>query len=175
MTGYSDFLKKKLITTMPTGFEPFALPDRLYSYQQDLVQWACKRGKASLFCMTGTGKTIMQSSWADAVQSETSGNVLILAPLAVAKQTVREAKKIGINVNYCRNESEIKRGIELWSNPGDVVYDPFSGIGSTQYVALKNGRKGLGSELKESYFKQAVLNCKAAFNDTMPLFAEANK
>lgn len=67
----------------------------------------------------------------------------------------------------------IRRGIELWSNPGDVVYDPFTGIGSTQYVAIKNGRRGIGSELKESYFKQAVLNCKAAFNDTMPLFQDA--
>lgn len=67
----------------------------------------------------------------------------------------------------------IRRGIELWSNPGDVVYDPFTGIGSTQYVAIKHGRRGLGSELKESYFKQAVLNCKSAFNDTMPLFREA--
>lgn len=67
----------------------------------------------------------------------------------------------------------IERAIHLWSNPGDVVYDPFTGIGSTQYVAIKNGRKGLGSELKESYFRQAVLNCKAAFNDTMPLFSES--
>ena len=67
----------------------------------------------------------------------------------------------------------IERAVHLWSNPGDVVYDPFTGIGSTQYVAIKNGRRGLGSELKESYFKQAVLNCKAAFNDTMPLFQDA--
>lgn len=67
----------------------------------------------------------------------------------------------------------IERGIKLWSNPGDTVYDPFTGIGSTQYVALKNGRKGLGSELKESYYKQAVLNCQYATRETMPLFAEA--
>lgn len=113
MSEYHDFLKRKLITTMPSGFEPFALSDRLYSYQDDLVRWACKRGKAALFTMTGTGKTMMQSAWADAVQSETSGNVLILAPLAVAKQTVREAKKIGININYCRHSDEVKRGINI--------------------------------------------------------------
>ena len=50
----------------------------------------------------------------------------------------------------------IKRCIELWSNPGDIVMDPFAGIGSTPYVALRMGRRGLGVELKQSYYKQAV-------------------
>ena len=113
MTNYQEFLKKKLITTMPTGFDPASMPDQLYPYQSDLATWACKRGKAALFTMTGTGKTMMQSAWADSVQSETSGNVLLLAPLAVAKQTVREAKKIGININYCRHDQEVKRGINI--------------------------------------------------------------
>lgn len=54
----------------------------------------------------------------------------------------------------------IQRGIELWTNPGDIVLDPFNGIGSTVYQALKMDRRGLGIELKESYFKQSVLNCE---------------
>lgn len=56
----------------------------------------------------------------------------------------------------------IERGIELWSNQGDVVFDPFTGIGSTGYQALKSGRKFIGCELKESYWKQAVANLRAA-------------
>lgn len=56
----------------------------------------------------------------------------------------------------------IKRCIELWTNPGDIVLDPFTGIGSTPYVALRMGRRGLGVELKESYYKQAVANCHMA-------------
>lgn len=59
----------------------------------------------------------------------------------------------------------IQRGIELWSNPGDIVFDPFSGIGSTQYMALRLGRRGIGSELKESYFKCAVDNCNMALDE----------
>lgn len=114
MSSYHDFLKKKLITTMPTGFEPSMLPNKLYPYQADLVNWSCKRGKSALFTMTGTGKTMMQTSWAEAVQSETSGNVLLLAPLAVAKQTVREAAKLGLQVTYCRDHTETKKhGIHI--------------------------------------------------------------
>ena len=65
----------------------------------------------------------------------------------------------------------IRRGIRLWTNPGDVVLDPFTGIGSTGYVALGMGRKFLGAELKRSYFDQAVANLKVAHHVTMPLFA----
>ena len=52
----------------------------------------------------------------------------------------------------------IERAIHLWSNPGDVIFDPYSGIGSTGYMAIKTGRKFVGSELKTAYFNQAVKN-----------------
>ena len=58
--------------------------------------------------------------------------------------------------------SVIYRCLELWTNPGDLIFDPFSGIGSTGYVAVKNGRQYLGFELKKSYFDQSVKNLKAA-------------
>lgn len=53
----------------------------------------------------------------------------------------------------------IEQCIELWTNPGDIVFTPFLGIGSEIYQALKMHRKGVGIELKESFFKQAVKNC----------------
>jgi hypothetical protein len=53
----------------------------------------------------------------------------------------------------------IRRGIELWTNPNDVVLDPFDGIGSVGYVALEMERRHIGIELKDSYYKQAVANC----------------
>jgi DNA modification methylase len=56
----------------------------------------------------------------------------------------------------------IERLIHLYTNPGDTVLTPFMGIGSEVYQAVKMGRKGIGFELKESYFQQAKLNCNAA-------------
>ena len=68
----------------------------------------------------------------------------------------------------------IRRGIQLWTNPGDIVLSPFMGIGSEGFVALEMGRKFVGVELKKSYFDQAVRNLDAATREaTVDLFAEA--
>lgn len=56
----------------------------------------------------------------------------------------------------------IERAIKLWSNPGDLVYDPFTGIGSTGYVAVRLNRRFVGSELKRSYFDHAVRHIERA-------------
>lgn len=58
----------------------------------------------------------------------------------------------------------IRRGLKLWSNPGDVVLSPFAGIGSEGYVALQEGRKFIGAELKASYYRQAAANLATAAN-----------
>lgn len=56
----------------------------------------------------------------------------------------------------------IRRGINLWTNENDIVFTPFMGIGSEVYQALKMNRRGIGIELKESYYQQAVKNCEKA-------------
>lgn len=55
----------------------------------------------------------------------------------------------------------IRRGVELWTNPGDIVLTPFAGIGSELYVAVEMGRRAVGVELKASYYQQAVRNLHA--------------
>lgn len=68
----------------------------------------------------------------------------------------------------------IERCIDLWSNPGDVVLTPFLGIGSEVYSAVEMGRRGIGFEIKESYFRQAKKNIAALYEArTTNLFAEA--
>lgn len=59
----------------------------------------------------------------------------------------------------------VERAVRLWTNPGDVVFSPFAGIGSELYTALKLGRRAVGIELKRSYFRQAVANCRGVEND----------
>lgn len=66
----------------------------------------------------------------------------------------------------------IRRGIDLWTNPGDVVLSPFTGIGSEGFVAVEMGRKFVGAELKQSYFEQAARNLAAAEQEqTQDLFS----
>lgn len=65
----------------------------------------------------------------------------------------------------------IRRGVLLWTNPGDIVLSPFMGIGSEGYVSLELGRRFVGVELKASYFAQARANLPAALAKTQTLFA----
>jgi DNA modification methylase len=67
----------------------------------------------------------------------------------------------------------IERCIDLWSNPGDTVFTPFLGIGSEVYAAVQSGRKGIGCELKPSYFAQAARNLATASEVMEGLFEAA--
>lgn len=80
-----------------------------------------------------------------------------------------------LQARSCRDEKDekhicplqltvIRRGINLWTNPGDVVLTPFMGIGSEAVVALEQGRKAIGIELKPSWYRQAVRNCRGVTN-----------
>ena len=93
--------------------------------------------------------------WMDIRQSDT-----------LQKKSAREDKD---ERHICPLQLEvIQRCIELWTNPGDIVLDPFAGIGSVPYVAVTMGRRGIGVELKESYYKQARNNLEiAAKGDVM--------
>ena len=95
---YSDFLEGKAFSHVAAGFQCGELPYPLFVHQSPIVRWALKRGKAAIFADTGYGKTIMQLSWADQVAQHTNGPVLVLAPLAVADQTIDEGAKYGIQI-----------------------------------------------------------------------------
>ena len=69
----------------------------LFPFQREIVEWALDRERCAIFADTGLGKAIMQLKWAHATQRHTGGRVLILAPLAVARQTEREAQKFSVD------------------------------------------------------------------------------
>jgi len=85
----------------------------LFDFQADLTRWNLLKGRSGLFASTGLGKTPMQVEFANQVHQNTNENVIILAPLAVSQQTVREAKKMGITVHPCRTQDDVKPGINI--------------------------------------------------------------
>lgn len=111
MTAYADFLATKRLTVPSCGVD---VPrDRLcpvlFHFQRDLVHWALRKGRAALFAYPGLGKTPMQLAWAQ----HAGERVLILAPLAVAQQTVREGAKFGIPVTYARRHDQVRGQITV--------------------------------------------------------------
>ena len=132
--NYHDFLKSKVKKYISSGFDitDEYVKDRypfLFDWQQFILPWLIKKGKAALFLDTGLGKTILQLVWSDIVCREQNGNVLILAPLAVASQTVREGEKFGISVNYCRCQEDVKSGINITNYEMLSKFDTESFIG----------------------------------------------
>ena len=101
--SYQDFLYQKLHTGAAHGFEPIWLPPELFDFQQSLVTWAIRKGRAAIFADCGLGKTAMQLTWAENVARHSGKPVLILAPLAVAPQTIREGEKFGIECHRSIN------------------------------------------------------------------------
>jgi hypothetical protein len=103
MMNYEEFIQSKAQFGADSGFEPIWMPDFLFGFQKALVEWAIRKGRAAIFADCGLGKTPMQLVWAENVVRETNGRVLILAPLAVGSQTVREGVKFGIEVYQSRD------------------------------------------------------------------------
>ena len=102
--NYAAFVESKQIYLADAGLREIPeLNAMLYGFQRDIVAWSLRKGRTALFCDCGMGKTPMQLEWANHVP----GPVLILAPLAVAQQTVREGKKFGIDIRYERALSKL--------------------------------------------------------------------
>lgn len=122
MQAYTDFLSKKRIVAPTIGrvVDAGDVHPALFPFQRDLVVWAVRKGRAALFADTGLGKTRMQLEWARLVGETT----LIVAPLSVARQTVREATKIGLDVRYVRSAGDVQAGINITNYESLHHFDP---------------------------------------------------
>lgn len=129
---YKEFLLEKQIVHAPSGFQvqDADIHPMLFQWQRDLVRWALRRGKACLFEGCGCGKTFQQVEWARLVHEYTKGDVLILAPLAVAQQTAEEAAKLNVTVRYCRDQSEVKSGITI------ANYEMLDAFDATKFLGI---------------------------------------
>jgi len=87
------------------------MPSILFDWQRAVVRWACIKGRSALFEDCGLGKTMQQIAWAENVRVHTGKSVLILCPLAVAEQTVREGAKLGLEVFHVREVEHMAVGV----------------------------------------------------------------
>lgn len=136
-TEYQKFLESKRAVVITTGKTPGDIHPVLFDFQKDLVKWAVRKGRCALFADTGLGKTIMQIEWARLINEPT----LILAPLAVAQQTIREAfLKLNVDVKYCRHQSEVEGLITITNYEMLEHFDPvkFKAVVLDESSILKN-------------------------------------
>ncbi len=110
---YSEFLQRKRIVSQPAGIQPGEPNPMLFPFQRDIVRWALRRGRAAIFADCGLGKGPMQMEWLHQVCGHTGKPGLILAPLAVSQQMIREARKFGYAARVVADASEIAEGINI--------------------------------------------------------------
>ncbi len=172
MSDYATFLASKAIRDPATGLaEVPALNPMLFEFQRDIVAWALKRGRACIWADCGLGKTPMQLEWARHIP----GRVLILAPLAVSAQTVREAKKFGIEgVEYARSGEATQARIVVtnYEMLRHFDVDDFVGVVLDESSILKAYDGKTRTEIIESFAQTPFrLACTAtpAPNDYMEL------
>jgi len=117
---YAEFLARKTRVHGEYGVHVDAsqVHPRLHEWQSELVRWAAKTGRCAIWADTGLGKTVMQVEWARLVGARS----LIIAPLAVCAQTVRESALVGVNADYARDDSEAT-GPGLWVTNYERVKD----------------------------------------------------
>ena len=115
---YQDFLARKQREAKPVGVTIDAgdIHPMLHDWQAEIVKWAVHRGRAALFADCGLGKTFMQLEWARLMGERT----LIVAPLSVARQTVREAQKLDIDARYARTDDDAA-GPGIWVTNYEMV------------------------------------------------------
>lgn len=99
MTTYQEFIRGKSQLGGNHGFKPLWLPDFLFDFQRSLTDWAVRRGRAAVFADCGLGKGPMALVWAENVVRHANRPVIVLAPLAVSHQLVREAEKFGVEAH----------------------------------------------------------------------------
>lgn len=168
---YSEFLKHKKIQDIPTGLANVPeLNPMLFDFQRDIVKWALKRGRAAIFADCGMGKTPMQLEWARHIP----GRVLIVAPLAVSAQTIREAEKFHEDKITYSPDGRLESSIVITNYERIEHFDPsmFTGIVLDESSILKSYTGKYRTDLIERFGNVKYrLACTAtpAPNDFMEL------
>jgi hypothetical protein len=169
---YQRFIDKKRDKVEKRGFKALWIPDFLFDFQKELVDWAITKGQAALFEDCGLGKTPQQLVWSQNILQKTNKNILIVTPLAVSYQTVREAEKF--NLSACRTKGKITKGINVTNYEQLKNFNPkdFIGVVLDESSILKNFNGKMRKQITEFVAKiKFRLLCSAtpSPNDYMEL------
>lgn len=166
MSDYSSYISAKLGAVPATGLPDGSLIQRagLFDFQASLVTWACRRGRAAIFADTGLGKSRMQISWADAVRKHTGRPVLILAPLAVAAQTVVEGSALSVEIQHVRESADVGPGINITNYDRLHKIDPamFAGVVLDESSIIKHHDAKTLRVLLDAFKQTAFKLCATA-------------
>lgn len=123
---YEDFIHSKMTADRESGHVVDDVNDMLFPFQSAIVKWAVRKGKAAIFADCGMGKTAMQLEWARHVP----GRVLLIAPLAVSHQTIREGQKFGIDAEYATHQdaSDCKIVVTNYERLDNFTADGWHGV-----------------------------------------------
>lgn len=172
MDAYDKFLESKKISHKETGFDVKKLNPALFDFQEWIVRKALKLGKYAIFADCGLGKSIMQLEWAYHVSQKTKLPVLIVAPLAVSQQTIREGEKFGYKVTKLSANTEPQNGIWITNYEQLQNHDlsVFSGVVLDESSIIKNF-KGATRNMVIDLFRQTPykLACTATPSPNDPL------
>ncbi len=124
--SYQDFITRKQHVDNDSGHIVSFVNDMLFPFQAAIVKWAIRKGRAAIFADCGMGKTAMQLEWARNVP----GRVLVIAPLAVSQQTIREGEKFGIHAEYATHQegSDCQIVVTNYERLDSFTADGWSGI-----------------------------------------------
>lgn len=140
MNEYQKFIETKSQSGLNHGFDPLWMPDKLFAFQKKLLEWSLLKGRSAVFADCGLGKTFIQLAWAENVARKTKGRVLILTPLAVSFQTVKEGEKIEVEVTHRREG--IQKGDRIVVTNYERLHhfneDDFEGVVCDESSILKN-------------------------------------
>lgn len=170
---YAAFLDRRAQLDTDDGFDPLWMPDSLFPFQQALVQWALRKGRAAIFADCGLGKTPMQLVWADNVVRHTGRPVLIVTPLAVSYQTVQEGEKFGIEVRRS-DDGTVKPGINVTNYERLHYFSPadFAGTVCDESSAIKafdGKRRAVVTDFMRKQEYRLLATATAAPNDFIEL------
>lgn len=172
--SYDEFLKRKAQHGSEYGFEPEWMPEFLFPFQRVLLDWAIRKGRAAVFADCGLGKTPLQLAWAQNVVEKTNGNVLVLTPLAVAQQTIRESEKF--DIECARSSGDISLGKRIYVTNYEKLHkfspSDFSAVVCDESSAIKamdGKRRAMVTEFMRTIPYRLLCTATAAPNDYIEL------